>query len=207
MVLSSSSVPCTATSIGPRIYVLVPTACLSTAVTKKLAHDVAGRVASHRCHRLLVAIGDEFDGLAGLAAARRAVDRVLSLVLADGDGADEQGRVVLEEDLRPQLVLHELAELLHSLPHLLHGPLARLDESDRTQNTVYIPTLQADFDASGDMVKAAQILFVHRNTLRYRLRRIQDVCGLDLESPEERLVAELELRVGFTRVRMPGRSV
>jgi PucR C-terminal helix-turn-helix domain len=189
---------CTTTSIGPRIYVLVPTVGLSLAVTKKLGHDVAGRVASHLRQGLLVAIGDEFDSLVGLAPARRAVDRVLSLVTADGDGAGDQGRVVLEEDLRPQMVLHELAELLRGRPHLLRGRLARLDESDRTQHTVYIPTLQAYFDASGDMVKAAQLLFVHRNTLRYRLRRIQDVCGLDLESPEERLVAELQLRVGFT---------
>jgi len=91
--------------------------------------------------------------------------------------------------------LHQLREVLRNRPHLLQGRLARLDEIDRTQNSVYIATLRAYFDASGDMVKAAQHLFVHRNTLRYRLRRIQDICGLDLENPEERLVAELQLRL------------
>jgi DNA-binding PucR family transcriptional regulator len=183
---------CLAASFGNRIYVLVPAARLPLDVTKKLASDIAVRVASHLRQQLFVAIGDEFDGLGSLGAACRAVDRVLSLVRAEDAGA---GRVVLEADLRPQLVLHELQEVLHSRPHLLRGRLACLDEIDRTQHTVYITTLRAYFDSSGDMVKAAQHLFVHRNTLRYRLRRIQEISGLDLENPEERLVAELQLRL------------
>jgi len=155
----------------------------------------AGQVASHLHQQLFVAIGDEFDDLGSLDAARRAVDRLLRLVISGEAGPAGQSRVVMEEDLRPQLVLHELREVLRNRPHLLQGRLARLDEIDRTQNSVYIATLRAYFDASGDMVKAAQHLFVHRNTLRYRLRRIQDICGLDLENPEERLVAELQLRL------------
>lgn len=47
------------------------------------------------------------------------------------------------------------------------------------------------------MAKAAQRLFVHRNTMHYRLRKIQDLCGLDLADPDERLVAELQLRLGW----------
>jgi DNA-binding PucR family transcriptional regulator len=35
---------------------------------------------------------------------------------------------------------------------------------------------------------------VHPNTFRYRLRRITEVFGLDLGEPDERLVAELQLR-------------
>ena len=46
---------------------------------------------------------------------------------------------------------------------------------------------------------ASKRLCVHRNTLRYRLRRIQERCGLNLDDPDERLVAELHLRLRMGR--------
>jgi len=186
-----------AATAGNRTYLLLPTDCLSLPVIKKLAADITDRVASHLGQQLFVAIGDQFADLANVSTARRAADRMLSIIAPDDLRTPCEGRVVVEEDLRPQLVLHELHELLHSRPHLLRGRLACLEQTDRTQNTVYIATLRAYFDASGDMMKAAQLLFVHRNTLRYRLRKIQDICGLDLDNPDDRLVAEIQLRLGW----------
>jgi DNA-binding PucR family transcriptional regulator len=58
-----------------------------------------------------------------------------------------------------------------------------------------VATLQAYFDAFGDMGAAAAQVNVHPNTFRYRLRRITEVFGLDLDDPDERLVAELQLRL------------
>ena len=186
-----------AATAGNRTYLLLPTDCLSLPVIKKLAADITDRVASHLGQQLFVAIGDQFADLANVSTARRAADRMLSIIAPDDLRTPCEGRVVVEEDLRPQLVLHELHELLHSRPHLLRGRLACLEQTDRTQNTVYIATLRAYFDASGDMMKAAQLLFVHRNTLRYRLRKIQDISGLDLDNPDDRLVAEIQLRLGW----------
>ena len=31
--------------------------------------------------------------------------------------------------------------------------------------------------------RTAEALFVHRNTLAYRLKRVKDVAGIDLEAP------------------------
>jgi DNA-binding PucR family transcriptional regulator len=42
---------------------------------------------------------------------------------------------------------------------------------------------------------ASRALAVHPNSLRYRLRRITQVCGLDLGSADARLLAQLELRL------------
>jgi DNA-binding PucR family transcriptional regulator len=36
---------------------------------------------------------------------------------------------------------------------------------------------------------------VHPNTFRYRLHRIMELAGLDLEDPDERLAVELRLRL------------
>ncbi|MEU6659996.1 helix-turn-helix domain-containing protein [Streptomyces sp. NPDC046821] len=50
-------------------------------------------------------------------------------------------------------------------------------------------------DATGDIASAAAHVRVHPNTLRHRLRRVRELFGLDLNDPEVRLAAWLELRV------------
>ena len=47
----------------------------------------------------------------------------------------------------------------------------------------------------GDVAAAAASQFVHANTFRYRLRRVQEVSGLDLDDPDARFAAMLQLRM------------
>ena len=42
---------------------------------------------------------------------------------------------------------------------------------------VLVDTLGAFLDSGGALEATARTLFVHANTVRYRLRRIADVCG------------------------------
>lgn len=44
----------------------------------------------------------------------------------------------------------------------------------------YIPMLEAWFDADGSLTKAAQTLFIHKNTLQYRLKSLAQDTGLDV---------------------------
>ena len=39
----------------------------------------------------------------------------------------------------------------------------------------------------------AKALFVHYNTIAYRLRTIEELCGVDLNDPDDRLQLELAL--------------
>ena len=48
---------------------------------------------------------------------------------------------------------------------------------------------------TGEQQHAAQRLRVHPNTLRYRLDRIREITGLNLEDPETRLNLSVALRV------------
>jgi DNA-binding PucR family transcriptional regulator len=57
-----------------------------------------------------------------------------------------------------------------------------------------VATLRA-FLETGEQQQAAQLLRVHTNTLRYRLDRIREISGLDLDDPETRLNLSVALRV------------
>ena len=57
-------------------------------------------------------------------------------------------------------------------------------------------TLDAFLRAGGNHMRAARDLNVHRNTLIYRLERIQELLGgADLEDPETRLNLQLALKI------------
>ncbi len=56
-----------------------------------------------------------------------------------------------------------------------------------------IHTLEIYFAHNGNVCQTAEALFVHRNTLMYRLERIATILNLDLEKPETRLALQLAL--------------
>ncbi|HSR22852.1 MAG TPA: PucR family transcriptional regulator ligand-binding domain-containing protein [Candidatus Eisenbacteria bacterium] len=72
--------------------------------------------------------------------------------------------------------------------------LGRLVEHDRVRGGSLIPTLKAYLEA-GEQQAAARRLRVHPNTLRYRLDRIREISGAELDDAETRLNLAVALRV------------
>jgi purine catabolism regulator len=58
-----------------------------------------------------------------------------------------------------------------------------------------IRTLEAYFEHNGNLSQAAEALFIHRNTLIYRMERIAGITDLDLDKPETRLAVQLALHI------------
>ncbi|HZO07615.1 MAG TPA: helix-turn-helix domain-containing protein [Solirubrobacterales bacterium] len=62
------------------------------------------------------------------------------------------------------------------------------------EEPVLVATLAAFLDAGGDVKATAAALSLHRSGLYYRLRRIQELTGLDLDRGDDRLLAHLAIR-------------
>jgi purine catabolism regulator len=74
--------------------------------------------------------------------------------------------------------------------------LGPLEAADSTRRSEFVRTLDAFLRAGGNHMRAARDLNVHRNTLIYRLERIQELLGgADLEDPEMRLNMQLALKI------------
>jgi purine catabolism regulator len=58
-----------------------------------------------------------------------------------------------------------------------------------------IHTLEAYFEHNGNLSQTAEALYVHRNTLIYRMERIAEITGLDLDRPDTRLAVQLALYI------------
>jgi DNA-binding PucR family transcriptional regulator len=66
------------------------------------------------------------------------------------------------------------------------GPVLHLAESDRD---VILETLETYIDTGGSAADAAALLHCHPNTVRYRLRRIEELTGRSFTRPND--MAEL----------------
>ncbi|MEU1199114.1 helix-turn-helix domain-containing protein [Streptomyces sp. NPDC005813] len=78
------------------------------------------------------------------------------------------------------------------------GPVHDMVAADLAAGGDLVRSLRAYLDAAGDMSRAAHHLVLHPNTLRYRLRRVRERFGIDLDDPDTRLVVTLALRLAAT---------
>ena len=72
--------------------------------------------------------------------------------------------------------------------------LAPLERLGPARGETAIRTLAAYLDQQGSIVRTAEALHLHRNAVTYRLRRITDLLGVDLDDPDQRLVLQLACR-------------
>ncbi|PJE94691.1 hypothetical protein CUT44_30230 [Streptomyces carminius] len=94
-----------------------------------------------------------------------------------------------------RVALSRVRDALDGLPLPPRTPVARLTALDDGNGGTMVATLRAYLDHFGDVSAASRALGVHPNSLRYRLRRITEVSGLDLADPDARLLAHLQLRL------------
>jgi sugar diacid utilization regulator len=132
--------------------------------------------------------GAETTPFAAMREATRAADIAASMPV-DSPAALHFGRLGA---LRLIFHLADNPELRAFQRDLL-GPL---EVSDATRRSEFVRTLDAFLRAGGNHMRAARDLNVHRNTLIYRLERIQELLGgADLEDPEIRLNLQLALKI------------
>jgi DNA-binding PucR family transcriptional regulator len=92
-------------------------------------------------------------------------------------------------------VLQRLLDLSRDDDQVRSGKVRMLVEHDRDHNSSYVETLAAYLNAFSDVRAAADSLDIHPNTFRYRVRRIVELAGLDLDDPIERLVTQFQLEL------------
>jgi sugar diacid utilization regulator len=123
------------------------------------------------------------------AAARRAVD-LMRLVGGPGDTLTFR-RAGVEQML-----------LRSSDPEALVEFIARyvdpLDRYDARHSSQLRRTVEAYYEAGGRLEPAARALHIHVSTLRYRLRRVQEVLDVDPRDGDSRLDLEVALRAART---------
>jgi len=130
-----------------------------------------------------------------LAAGEMRVGASRPFLLRDGHGLAQREAVlamhVAERTGRP--LVRSGADVDHpsalpadqdSLERLVASVLGPLAEYDRVHQTALVPSLRCYLEHDRSLRAAAKKLFVHANSLAYRLRRVEDITGRRLASIE-----------------------
>jgi hypothetical protein len=122
----------------------------------------------------------------GLHEAEQAIDLGIRLGRA--------GTVVRWDQLgiyRLLLTVGNMSELRRFGDDIL-GPLVDYDRGHRAD---LVATLSAFLRHHGSRKQAARTLRLHVNTVAYRMQRIEQITGLDLADPDDRLVAHVAIKI------------
>ncbi|MDN3294189.1 PucR family transcriptional regulator [Streptomyces ficellus] len=120
------------------------------------------------------------------AAAYKQAEQALSV-------ARRRGRAMVEhEELAAGSVLPLLAD--DAVRAFADGMLRALYEHDATGRGDLVASLRAWLSRHGQWDAAAADLGVHRHTLRYRMRRVEEILGRSLDDPDARMELWLALK-------------
>ncbi len=132
-------------------------------------------------------IGTSHEGSVGLAPAQAEADSAVQLARLRGTANrpvifDAPGiRRLLLEWYSSTTVRQSIEELL--------APLDDLGKSQKRRE--YIQTLRVYLDTNRSIARSAEQLFVHRNTVVYRIKRILELLEVDLDDPHQALSLHL----------------
>lgn len=126
-----------------------------------------------------VALGPPCHDVGEYAEAYRLAAGALDLVQRAGS----RNRVVAMADLgiyRLLLQVKRPEELIDFMNHVLRP----LYEYDGRRDTTLVETLRAFLRCGFSAAATAEVLIVHPNTVSYRLRRIEEILGVDCHDPQ-----------------------
>ena len=190
---------------------------LRLALWERLTAGVGRRPAVAELNRLLYAIVPDEPGAGGWTALRGALSELDTEQLLVAAGAPAPiaelptsraqaqetlgllraglvaGRVADYQQAWAVVALHRAANAASAAGVTDLGPLSALREQAEANGTDYLGTLYAWLRHPGDPRAAGRALTIHPNTLRYRMRRITEITGLDLDDPDLRLALLVQL--------------
>ena len=154
---------------------------------EKLARSIADSLGTEYYTHTLVGIGTAVTGIKDLARSFKEAQVALEV----GKVFDTEKTIVSYENLG-------IARLIYQLPTTLceiflkeifkKGSITGLD-----QETLF--TIQKFFENNLNVSETSRKLFVHRNTLVYRLEKIKKLTGLDLREFDDAIVFKVALMV------------
>ncbi|MGW2424195.1 PucR family transcriptional regulator [Streptomyces sp. NPDC001709] len=179
---------------GERLVVLVADGGAAVAACTQYAAALeAARAAPEQAgvdeEELVVGLSAPAGPIAAAAAYKQA-EQALSV-------ARRRGRVLVEhEQLAAGSVLPLLAD--DAVKAFADGLLRALHEHDATGRGDLVASLRAWLSRHGQWDAAAADLGVHRHTLRYRMRRVEEILGRSLDDPDVRMELWLALKATST---------
>jgi purine catabolism regulator len=141
-------------------------------------------------NKIVIGLGRFYPGIRGLQQSYREAKRALRI----SENIPECQGIISFNDLGLYRFIYS-QDREKEIQVYLREMVGKLIDYDREKNTDLIHTLQVYFKCRGNLKKVSEVLFIHYNTILYRLDRIQEISGLDLNSQDDRFNLDVALRL------------
>ena len=158
---------------------------------RKRVEQLITRMKEYGQLRFRVSLGNYFTGPGSIARSYRTAKTTMVV----GKQRMPESRCYFYQDLMLPVLLDSLRGDWQA--NELARPLARLKTMDN--NGLLRRTLAAWFRHNVQPLATSKALFIHRNTLEYRLNRISELTGLDLGNFDDRLLLYVALQLDEER--------
>lgn len=183
--------------VGSTVYAFYPSmGPTSLARLSPLIADICRRASATLGIDVRAGIGSVVASPRDAQESRTEAERVLR-ALESGVVGDGLIAAAIDDVRVPSLLL-SLVDLLKERDDFRLPSLDLVIRHDAEHSSTYLATLRAFIDHDGDIPAMAKELDVHVNTVRYRIRRAEQIAGMDLTDPGVRLVLALDLLVRST---------
>ncbi|TCO65765.1 PucR family transcriptional regulator [Actinocrispum wychmicini] len=188
---------------------------LRLALWERITAGVGRRLAVTELHGVLYAIvpdragwpalrdalWSESQALVGVGAPAEVVDLTESRAQAEEALGLVRARLIdgpvaVHDESWPVVALHRAAVATVPTGAADLGPIPLLRAHDEQVGTCYVDTLYEWLRHPGDPKAAARELRIHANTLRYRITKLVELTGLNLDDPDTRLALTVQLATG-----------
>lgn len=179
------------------VYVVLPQSAESSPQFQRAAVLRIAHHARRALGRAVVAgMGDE-HAIIGAVQSRIDAESVLAMLLQDVDDervdADSDEIVADSQSLGARLQLRHIVTKLRASGQLPGDFATRIAEHDSRRKTSYETTIRTFLNCNSNAIETAAKLGLHSNTVRYRLSRVEPLFGVNLDSPDARLLVWLQL--------------
>jgi sugar diacid utilization regulator len=186
-VATSSAAP-SAAPATERVYVL--TTCRDAgdrASLERLLKECVTHATKALGIELRAGVGHEVRDPEAIPVARRSAEECLEF-------AADDAAVTMFEAVYNRALLADVESLVAGRAAGASKAYQALVDHDAEHGTDYLATLRSILDTFGNPTEVSKQLHLHVNTVRYRVKRISEITGVDLDDAEPRLALELELR-------------
>lgn len=173
------------------IVVLVPVKNKNGDEIKKLAEQITNSVTKNIPGiTVSIGIGNCYDRLTEIKNSLAEAERALQAA----KWVHTKNKIFCYKDLGVYRVLFKVGDD-QELESFCQETIGALLDYDREHNSELLPTLEALLTENGNLAKAAQKMYIHRNTLKYRLQKIEELAEISLEDANQRLNLHIGLMI------------
>lgn len=108
-------------------------------------------------------------------------------------GKDREEGVIFYQDIMLDHLISYVPE--EQIPYLISSDIARIQKAENDFSFSLQETLRTYLACNCNLNRAAELMFVHKNTLLYRMNHIRSIIRCDLNDPDERLLLMLSFKL------------